>query len=140
MDRDDEDAEPVLALVADDNALNRRMMGALLRAFGFAVEFAGDGVEALACIEARPYGLVLLDIAMPRMNGRETIAAIRARTDTRRDTPVVAVTASAEPEEEAAYYAAGFDGLVVKPIDPALFYAAIAAALDRCPPRVAVAI
>jgi two-component system NtrC family sensor kinase len=66
-------------LVADDDAANRRTLARLLERHGHRVEVAGDGVEALERLAAGPVDAVVLDLRMPRMDGREAFARIGER-------------------------------------------------------------
>jgi len=68
-----------LILLAEDEALVRKMVGSILQRFGFDVVFASDGVEAVDIFRNRldEVRLVISDLTMPRMNGWETLAALR---------------------------------------------------------------
>jgi CheY-like chemotaxis protein len=66
-------------LVADDDAANRRTLARLLERHGHRVEVAGDGAEALERLAAGPVDAVVLDLRMPRMDGREAFARIGER-------------------------------------------------------------
>ena len=108
-------------LLAEDNELNAEIATAILQRMGFAVELAQDGCECVAMLEAAPagyYDLILMDIQMPRMNGYEATAAIRAmkdRPDARR-IPIIAMTANAFVEDVQASLDAGMNGHIAKPI------------------------
>ena len=87
---------------------------------------ARDGVEALDYLYARGAyagrdpndlpALVLLDLNLPKLDGREVVQAIRADPATQA-IPVVALTSSAEPEEVEALYALGINSYIQKPVD-----------------------
>ena len=91
-----------------------------------ALHVVGNGVEALDYLfgrgdyagEAQPQtpALVLLDLNMPRMDGREVLQAIRAETRTR-SLPVVVMTTSAEPFDVEACYLLGANSYIRKPVD-----------------------
>ncbi len=104
-------------LVADDVAANRMVARAMLAAAGHRVDSASDGAEALAAVERESYDVVLMDVQMPVMDGLEATRRIRALPGARSRVPVLAVTASALPEQVAACHAAGMDGHLPKPID-----------------------
>ena len=65
-------------LVVEDNAVNQRVIEAMLAKRGYAVELAGNGREALTMLAVRSYALVFMDCQMPEMDGYAATAAIRA--------------------------------------------------------------
>ena len=95
---------------------------------------AGDGVEALDYLFGRGIhagrdtrdlpALVLLDLNLPKLDGREVMQAIRAEPATH-TLPVVALTTSAEPDEVEGLYALGVNSYIQKPVDFARFVAAM---------------
>ncbi|WP_270934945.1 ATP-binding protein [Falsiroseomonas oryzae] len=110
-------ARSLRVLVADDVAANRMVARAMLVAAGHRVDSASDGVEALSAAEREDYDIVLMDVQMPGMDGLEATRRIRALDGARGQVPILAVTASALPEQVAACHAAGMDGHLAKPID-----------------------
>jgi signal transduction histidine kinase/ActR/RegA family two-component response regulator/HPt (histidine-containing phosphotransfer) domain-containing protein len=104
-------------LVADDVAANRMVARAMLVAAGHSVDSASDGAEAVAAVEREPYDIVLMDVQMPLMDGLEATRRIRGLPGLRGRVPILAVTASALPEQIAACHEAGMDGHLAKPID-----------------------
>jgi signal transduction histidine kinase/ActR/RegA family two-component response regulator len=106
-------------LVVDDNATNRLVLCALLEQLGLAAECVVNGVEAVAAWESRAWDAILMDIHMPEMDGVTATSSIRLReVELGRDkTPIIAVTASVQPEETRGYLSAGMDGCVPKPVD-----------------------
>jgi signal transduction histidine kinase/CheY-like chemotaxis protein len=118
-------------LVADDNAINQAVARAILEAVGAGVEVARDGAEALAMLRAQPFDVVLMDIHMPGMDGREALARIRAGAAGRADMPVIALTADAMPGYDGQLLTDGFDAAQPKPIQPAALILAIAEAVAR---------
>ena len=94
------------------------MMFALER-LGATVVHAADGLEALARLETDgPFDLALIDVRMPRLDGHETARRIRAaESDGAQRLHLVALTANAGREDEAAARAAGFDGFLAKPLN-----------------------
>jgi signal transduction histidine kinase/CheY-like chemotaxis protein len=111
------DARRLRVLVADDVAANRMVARAMLVAVGHAVDSASDGTEAVAAVEREAYDVVLMDVQMPVMDGLEATRRIRALPGPRGRIPILAVTASALPEQIAACHEAGMDGHLAKPID-----------------------
>lgn len=108
-------------LVVDDNPTNQLVLKTLLAHLGLACETVDGGEAAIAAFEARGWGLILMDINMPGLDGLETTRAIRdlERGAGRPRTPIVAVTASVLSHETGRYRAAGMDDMLAKPIDVA---------------------
>lgn len=104
-----------LILVIEDNEINRKLVRDVLQFRGFEVVEAGTGEDGLASAKARKPDLVLMDIQLPGIDGVTALRHLRADPDTR-DIPVIALTASALPEERNQILAAGFDGYETKPI------------------------
>ncbi|HWG85743.1 MAG TPA: response regulator [Deinococcales bacterium] len=101
-------------LVVDDNATNLKLMSLALAARGHNAIQAASGEEALQAIrEQRPH-LVLLDVQMPGMSGKEVAAAVRAE-DSLSGTRLVAVTALAMRGDREDLIASGFDDYLAKP-------------------------
>jgi CheY-like chemotaxis protein len=83
------------------------------------------------------FDLILMDIKMPRMDGVAATRAIRAIPGRIGETPIIALTANADPDDADAYLAAGMNGVVEKPMKPEQLLAALQQALD--PGRTAAA-
>src|SRR4029077_13419174 len=91
----------------------------LLEKRGHQVVVAGNGREALAALDGRPFDAVLMDVQMPEMDGFEAAAAIRARDAATGDhTPIVAMTAHALKGDRDRCLAAGMDSYVSQPLRP----------------------
>ncbi len=103
-------------LLAEDNLTNQMVAEQMLRSLGAQVVVASDGVEALECFEVAEFDMVVVDIEMPRLSGLDVIRAIRARSDGRAHTPIVALTAYALREHREQIAEAGANGLISKPI------------------------
>ena len=104
------------ALVVEDNAINQRVAVGILQGLGWRVETAFDGVEALAALEKRRFGVILMDCQMPRMDGFETTAEIRKReAGTGFRTPIIALTASVDARYRERCLNADMDDFVGKP-------------------------
>ncbi|MDS4041206.1 MAG: ATP-binding protein, partial [Candidatus Competibacter sp.] len=107
-------------LVADDNALNRRLLMEYLSPYGFELIEATDGAQVLVRVqdrERRP-ALILMDIAMPVLDGWEATRRLKADPATS-GIPVIAVTASVTPEQEANVRLL-FDAYLRKPVNQAM--------------------
>ena len=103
-------------LVVDDVATNRMVAAGLLRALGAEVLGAASGAEALKLLDDSTVDLVLLDMAMPGLNGFETFR--RLREGKGKAIPVIAMTAGAMPDQRREIEEAGMDGFLAKPILP----------------------
>lgn len=102
-------------LVVDDQARDRRLVVAMLEPYGYRIEEASSGEEALQMISADPPDLILLDVVMSGMSGYDVCRELRGR-DTTRFVPVVMLTANPEQDKVAALEV-GADDFVVKPFD-----------------------
>ncbi|WP_249692032.1 hybrid sensor histidine kinase/response regulator [Stappia sp. WLB 29] len=111
-------------LVVDDNEANRRMMEAMLGAFGCDTLLASGGREALELLAREPVDAVLLDINMPGMDGIETLAEIRGRGDAAARLPVLGITAATLSTREREDLSS-FDLLLEKPVLPAALFSAL---------------
>ncbi|MNB97958.1 Autoinducer 2 sensor kinase/phosphatase LuxQ [compost metagenome] len=113
-------------LVAEDNEINRQIAAELLRSQGMLPDLAVNGAEAVRLIEAmpadRPYGIVLMDLQMPEMDGFEAAARIRELSP---ELPVIAMTARTMQEERERSFASGMNGHIAKPVDPDILFAKI---------------
>lgn len=116
-------------LLAEDNEINREIVVGLLEMKGASVDAAEDGQRALEmfCASAPDtYDLILMDIQMPRLNGYEAAAAIRARdrADARR-VPILALTADAFPEDALLARRYGMNEHISKPVAAEQLYHAV---------------
>ncbi|MCX8125297.1 MAG: ATP-binding protein, partial [Spirochaetes bacterium] len=103
-------------LVAEDNSINREVIGGILESIGFSVKYAGNGNEVIKMVESENFDLVLMDVQMPQMDGLEATRIIR--TKLQQNIPIVATTAYATTEDVAACMSAGMNGYIKKPINP----------------------
>ena len=110
-------------LLVDDNALNREIMKAVLVDHGLIVEEGCNGSEAVAAVKAcEPgyYHFILMDIEMPVMDGYEAAMKIRSLPNrVRANTPIIALTANAVPENREKAAVVGMDDFLVKPTNSA---------------------
>jgi len=125
-------------LAVDDAPSNLSVLRALLSQNDLDLETVTEGAAALEAVEiaareGRPFDVVLMDVMMPGMDGKETTRRLRAMPGTMGSMPVIAVTASAFPEDIAETRAAGMDSHVIKPVDRNLLLRALGAALSRRP-------
>lgn len=121
-----------LILIVEDNEKNRKLVRMVLQKVGYQTLEADTGEAALEAARAHPPALVLMDYQLPGMNGIETFRRLRADPGIPR-MPIVAVTASAMPEDQARMRDAGFDGFETKPISVKNLLATIQSLLARDP-------
>src|SRR6266446_5157160 len=106
-------------LVAEDNAVNQRLVTRLLEKRGHMVTAVSTGKEALCTLAQKQCDLVLMDVQMPEMDGFEATAAIRTQEQgTGGRIPIIALTAHAMKEDREKCLAAGMDGYLTKPLKP----------------------
>ncbi|WP_338759094.1 response regulator [Massilia sp. METH4] len=126
-------------LLVEDNPVNQQIAAELMGIQGIAVEFAGNGREALdrlAQVGPGYYDVVLMDLEMPTLDGHAT--TLELRRDRRFDgLPVIAMTAHALADVRERCLAEGMQDYLTKPIDPDLLYATLARWLGRAMPPVA---
>ncbi|WP_396626421.1 CHASE domain-containing protein [Luteitalea sp.] len=120
------------ALLAEDNAVNRKVALAMLKQLGWDVEAVVDGQDALEALERRDYDVLLLDVQMPRVDGL-TVArhVVAAEPDPARRPWMIAVTANAILGDREACLAAGMDDFVAKPMKSRDLEAALTRALAQ---------
>jgi PAS domain S-box-containing protein len=127
-----EDRRRLRVLLAEDNAVNRRVAVGLLEKRGYEVIAATNGLEVLAFLERGAFDAILMDVQMPEMGGLEATAAIRAREQSAGGhIPIIAMTAHAMKGDRERCLEAGMDDYVSKPVKPSDLYAA----LERTVPR-----
>ena len=120
-------------LLAEDNELNREIAVEILSKYGFVVDTAENGVEAVEKIkESKPgdYDLVLMDVQMPLMDGGEAARQIRALPDPAlAKIPILAMTANAFEEDRKSALECGMNGFLSKPINIEELIAALSSLL-----------
>ena len=120
-------------LVAEDNPTNQLIVRAMLEGLGCTVDPVGDGLEVLAAVSARPYDAILMDVAMPELDGHEATRHIRRMPGAVSVIPIIAVTAYAMPRDLEAAKAAGMNGWVTKPIVKSTLREALQSVLPQEP-------
>ncbi|CAN7607393.1 ATP-binding protein [Phenylobacterium sp. LjRoot164] len=123
--------EGLRVLAAEDNETNRLVVATLLEQLGVHAHFVVNGAEAVEAWRGGAWDLVLMDIQMPVMDGREAVRTIRSLEAQagRAPTPIVALTANVMHRQVAEYEADGFDAVAPKPIEIRLLVEAMDAAL-----------
>lgn len=109
----------ITVLVADDVELNRIVVGTMLaKAGGYDVHFAFDGVQAVEAYRKLQPDIVLMDMAMPNMDGLDATAQIRQLEAGARRARVIGLTAYATAEDRQVCLDSGMDDYLCKPITP----------------------
>lgn len=119
------EAPEVNILVVDDAPMNLQVVEGLLDGTKMHLDMAISGEESLSWVQENKYDLILLDYRMPRMDGIETLHAIRRLGGWREKVPIICLTANALTGAREQYLNAGFDDYVTKPIKPQVLEKAI---------------
>ncbi|MFA5838266.1 MAG: response regulator, partial [Bellilinea sp.] len=114
-------------LVVDDEQLYRHLLKVNLETEGYEVSAANDGEQALEMVTSRQPDLVILDVAMPRLDGFETCERIRQFSDV----PVIMLTARGEEQDRVHGLNVGADDYVLKPFSATELVARVRAVLRR---------
>ncbi len=114
-------ASGLRVLVAEDNVINQRLTLSMLDKVGLTADLAQNGAQAIAMVEeqskrGKPYGIVLMDIQMPELDGLQATRKLRASGYDAVLLPIVALTANAYPEDIAECRAAGMQAHLAKPL------------------------
>lgn len=115
-------------LLVEDDAMIRRAMVAALKDHGLTVDALGDGAQVLSAVLAQPYDLLILDLGLPKMDGLDVLAQIRAA---KVDLPILIVTARDDIKSRIGGLDGGADDYVVKPFDMQELLARIRALVRR---------
>ncbi|MAN98617.1 MAG: hybrid sensor histidine kinase/response regulator [Roseovarius sp.] len=103
-------------LVVEDNATNRVVLEGMLKGDGHRVHLTSDGIEGVEAAQKQRFDLILMDISMPRMDGREATLHIRASQGPNARTQIVALTAHVRAEDRGDLEKMGFDRVETKPL------------------------
>ena len=122
-------APSAAVLAADDNEMNLRVIGNLLKRNGIVPDLASSGAEAVELARRRVYDIIFLDHMMPGMDGIETLARLKVEHLLTGATTVIALTANAVVGARETYLAAGFGDYLSKPVEAEALEAMLAAHL-----------
>lgn len=108
----------VHALVVDDNKMNQKVLGMMLKKFNVEALYANDGLEALEKVKQHNFDVVFMDIQMPIMDGHEATERMKKMPQyLNRPIPIIAVSASAFTDDIKKAYQSGIDDFIPKPIE-----------------------
>ena len=102
-------------LIVDDDPTTRKLIGLFLKAKGYTVSYAENGLDGIEKIGMENPNLIITDLNMPYMDGIEFVKSIRA-DPARADIPILMVTTEADPEERELALSVGVNGYLVKPV------------------------
>ena len=105
-------------LVAEDNVMNQKYISTLLNKWEINYVIATDGGKAVEHAQKQLFDLILMDIQMPNIDGYEATYTIRNTKNLNQNTPIVALTASAMPEQKIKAMEVGMNDFVTKPFTP----------------------
>jgi two-component system, sensor histidine kinase and response regulator len=108
---------PKKVLVADDNVVSLQVAKRYLEAIGCEVMVVENGAAAVDACARRDFGLVLMDVQMPKMDGLQATREIRRQERSDRHVPIFALTAKSASDDLGRCTAAGMNGLLTKPLD-----------------------
>ncbi|UYV36401.1 ATP-binding protein [Rhodobacteraceae bacterium D3-12] len=109
-------AKPLDILLVEDNEINSFVATEMLVKMGHSVTVAANGKAGVDFADAHKYDLILMDISMPVMDGREATRVIRAGNGASNDTPIVALTANVLANEQEMFLADGMNDVITKPL------------------------
>ncbi|MBD5641898.1 MAG: sigma-54-dependent Fis family transcriptional regulator [Desulfovibrio sp.] len=115
-------------LVVDDDDAHRKMLKMMLRTWGFTVEEAGDGEDAVALVREKPFDVVLTDVRMARVDGIEALKAILGYNPA---LPVILMTAYSSVETAVEALRIGAYDYLIKPLDFDLLKETLELAIER---------
>ncbi|NTV54283.1 MAG: response regulator transcription factor, partial [Syntrophaceae bacterium] len=117
-------------LIVDDDATTRKLLGLYLKAKGYEVAYAENGLEGIEKLGAENPNLIISDLNMPYMDGIEFVKTVRADPQ-QKEIPILMVTARTETADRVAGLDAGADDYVPKPYDIQEVLARVRALLRR---------
>ena len=106
---------PLDILLAEDNAVNRKLTSLFLEKLGYQNEYALDGMEVIQLLKQKPYDVILLDISMPNMDGYEVVKVMR-KMQLEEMPYIIGVSANAFKSDVQRALSAGMDDYITKPV------------------------
>jgi PAS domain S-box-containing protein len=104
-------------LLAEDNAINQKVALRILSEAGYSADSVVNGAAAVEAVKKNDYSLILMDVQMPEMDGLTATGIIRKLDDTKRDIPIIAITAHALMGDKEKCLEAGMNDYLSKPIN-----------------------
>ena len=102
-------------LIVDDDPTTRKLLGLFLRAKGYEVAYAENGIDGLEKLGMENPNMIISDLNMPYMDGIEFVKSVRS-DPTRAELPILMVTTEGDPEERDRAISVGVNGYLVKPV------------------------
>ena len=106
---------PLEILLVDDNDLHRELITRMLKHVGYTADVVSSGHEALEAVEKKKYSLILMDLAMPKLDGFETTRTIRDQ-ETDIDPYIIAITALSLDTSKETIKSYGINDVLLKPV------------------------
>ncbi|GAB4537350.1 MAG: hypothetical protein Fur0018_28060 [Anaerolineales bacterium] len=122
---------PLRILVAEDNAVNQKVLLRILERMGYRADVAANGYETVDAVQRQQYDVVFMDVQMPEMDGVAAMRKIREVIPIESQPRIIALTAHALPGDREQYLSMGMDDYLSKPVRPEMLVEAI----KRCAPR-----
>lgn len=116
------DQYPMKILLAEDHAINQKVVIFLLKKAGYIADVAGNGLEAVEAVQRQHYDLVFMDIQMPELDGLQATQQIHQLLPIENRPIIIAMTANAMPEDRMACLEAGLDDYISKPLKNNIVY------------------
>lgn len=117
-------------LIVEDNADNMELITFILEKYGYQTMRTSDGFSGVEAANTEEFDFIILDIQLPDIDGTEVLKRLRADGQNRQ-TPVIAMTSYAMAGDQEFLMAAGCDGYIEKPIDPAIVIDQINTILEK---------
>lgn len=126
-DGNDAGLQPLRIIVAEDNAVNQKLLQHLLKRLKFEAEFVANGTECLRMLRSASFDVILMDCQMPEMDGYEATQRVRAGEggEEHKGIRIIALTAHAMAGDREKCLAVGMDDYLTKPIQPAQLVAVL---------------
>lgn len=122
----------VKVLLAEDNEVNVFLAQAIMEEWGFQLDVAYNGLEAVEMVKQSDYDLVLMDIQMPELSGIDATMQIRAMSDPQKASiPIIALTANALKGDAEKYLSAGMNDYLSKPFEAEVLYTKISSLVPK---------